>query len=174
MSSEVSAWAGCSTCKKPIGFGQTYYLCSVSTCNRKRNGFYFCTVACWDAHVPMMRHRESWAEQNTAPSRAQWEQDQQAEWDKAVASQARAEASRSVPAARPAEAGELPRDVLVVVSKLKQYIKQHSNMNTSESVTGVLSDHIRGLCAAAIANAAEDGRKTVMDRDFLPLFEEKL
>jgi histone H3/H4 len=40
-------------------------------------------------------------------------------------------------------------------------------MNTSESVTGVLSDHLRTLCDQAIAHAAEDGRKTVMDRDFL-------
>ena len=173
MSSEVSAWNVCSTCKKPIGFGQTYYLCNVSTCNRKRTGFYFCAVACWDAHVPMMRHRDAWAEQNVAPSRIQWEQAQQAEQDKAVAAQARAESLRAAAPIGPAHTEDLPRDVLIVVSKLKNYIKQHSNMNTSESVTEVLSDHIRDICAQAIANAAEEGRKTVMDRDFLPLFEDR-
>ena len=58
MNSNDSIWCSCSTCKKPIAFQQTYYVCSVSTCNRKRNGFFFCSVACWDAHVPIMRHRE--------------------------------------------------------------------------------------------------------------------
>jgi len=40
MSSANAIWRSCSTCKKPIEFQQTYYVCSVSTCNRKRNGFF--------------------------------------------------------------------------------------------------------------------------------------
>jgi len=39
-------------------------------------------------------------------------------------------------------------EVLVVVSKLKKYIKESADMNTS------------------IENAKADGRKTIMDRDF--------
>jgi hypothetical protein len=32
----------------------------------------FCDVSCWDAHVPMMNHRESWAEERTAPTYDDW------------------------------------------------------------------------------------------------------
>ena len=42
-------------------------------------------------------------------------------------------------------------------------------MNTSDGVVGILSEHLRRLCAEAIRNAARDGRRTVMDRDFMPL-----
>jgi hypothetical protein len=58
------------------------------------------------------------------------------------------------------------REVLIVVSKLKKYIRARSGMNTSDAVVPVLSDHLRRLCDEAIANATRDGRKTVMDRDF--------
>jgi histone H3/H4 len=56
--------------------------------------------------------------------------------------------------------------VLIVVSKLKAYVKARGSMNTSDSVTPVLSRHLRELCDKAIAHAAGDNRKTVMDRDF--------
>lgn len=58
------------------------------------------------------------------------------------------------------------KDVLVVASKLKSYIRAQSGMNTSGSVMGALSEKIRNLCDSAIQNAKSDGRKTVMDRDF--------
>ena len=57
-------------------------------------------------------------------------------------------------------------EVLVVVSKLKKYIKDSSGMNTSGSVAEVLSSKIRQLCDEAVSNAQNDGRKTIMDRDF--------
>ncbi len=57
-------------------------------------------------------------------------------------------------------------EVLVVVSKLKNYIKSQSGMNTSGNVAPALSALIRQLCDQAIENARRDGRKTVMDRDF--------
>lgn len=63
----VSTWKLCSSCKKPIAHGSVYYLCSVSTCNRKRMPLCFCSVDCWDAHVPGARHRDAWAEENVAP-----------------------------------------------------------------------------------------------------------
>jgi histone H3/H4 len=65
-----------------------------------------------------------------------------------------------------APAEDLPQDVLVVVSKMKAYVKARSGMNTSDGVTDVLSAKIRKLCDAAIEVAQADGRKTVMDRDF--------
>ncbi len=168
MRTEESAWRVCNTCKTPIAFEQTYYVCSVSTCNRKRTGFFFCSIACWDTHLPIMRHREAWAEEIRAPTQAAWERAQKAEREK-TAVRARPTPSAPLPGSAPGhdQADTLPKDVLVVVSKLKQYIKQHANMNTSDNVTGVLSDHLRDLCNQAIDNATQDGRRTVMDRDFL-------
>lgn len=178
--SEPNAWKHCSTCKTNIAFGQSYYECSVSTCNRKRTALYFCSVPCWEAHVPMMRHRDAWAVEARAPSRDAWEQEQQAEAEAERAREARTRTSPEVPHRRvvgaaapsPEPSGvdlsddDLPRDVLVVVSKLKQYIRARSGMNTSDGVTGILSDHIRRLCDHAIRSAGQEGRKTVLDRDF--------
>ena len=57
-------------------------------------------------------------------------------------------------------------EVLVVASKIKNYIRAKSGMNTSAAVMDALSGKIRGLCDQAIEQAKSDGRKTVMDRDF--------
>lgn len=57
-------------------------------------------------------------------------------------------------------------EVLVVASKVKTYIKSQADMKTSATVLSALSDKIRGMCDAAIASARNDGRKTVLDRDF--------
>ena len=57
-------------------------------------------------------------------------------------------------------------EVLVVASKLKNYIKGKSGMNTSAAVMEALSAKIRQLCDQAVENAKREGRKTVMDRDF--------
>ena len=58
------------------------------------------------------------------------------------------------------------KENLVVVSKLKSYIKASAGLSTSGSVPEVLSEQIRQLCDGAIESAKKDGRKTVMDRDF--------
>jgi len=57
-------------------------------------------------------------------------------------------------------------DTLVVVSKVKAFIKTASGFNTSGSVTAVLSKVVEKECLKAIENAKAEGRKTVMDRDF--------
>lgn len=57
-------------------------------------------------------------------------------------------------------------EVLVVASKLKNYIRTKSGMNTSAAVMDALSSKIRELCDQAIEKAKAEGRKTVMDRDF--------
>ena len=59
------------------------------------------------------------------------------------------------------------KEVLVVASKVKAYIRAQSGMNTSSAVLEVLSERIRQLCNEAIEKAKQDGRKTVMDRDFM-------
>lgn len=174
---ETGSFRHCSTCKKPIEFGAAYFVCSVSTCNRKRIGLFFCSVPCWDAHLPEARHRDAWAEEQRAPTREEAEDEQgdavETEERKTLPSPDAAARRRIVAPAASApddeDDAELPKDVLVVVSKLKAYVKARSGMSTSDGVTGVLSDHLRRLCNEAIRNAARDDRKTVMDRDFTPL-----
>jgi hypothetical protein len=170
--SEAEHFRVCSTCKKPIGFGADYMQCSVSTCNRNKLAQFFCSLACWDAHLPEARHRDAWAEPMKAPTREAFRREQQEEEEREQRASARESSMseeaekrrRLVGAAAPAQ--DLPKDVLVVVSKLKAYIKARSGMNTSDSVTDVLSDQIRKLCDAAIEVAQSDNRKTVLDRDF--------
>jgi hypothetical protein len=121
-----------------------------------------------------MRHREAWAVEKHAPSRAEWERQKRQEQASARSKEARASAApaRRPPTPVPAEkeAGAIPRDILIVASKLKTYIRARSGMNTSESVMDVLSDRLRKLCDEGIRNAERDGRKTVMDRDFKSVY----
>lgn len=56
-------------------------------------------------------------------------------------------------------------EALVVASKVKKYIKDKSGMNTSASTIEALSQVVAQACDAAIQNAQQDNRKTVMDRD---------
>ena len=155
---DASTWKRCNTCKKPIAFASGYFTCNVSTCNRKGTDFAFCSVSCWDAHVPVLRHRDAWAEEQRAPTAAAWAERQRAEAERAVAAPA---AEPRVPARRPRRraarrvgGGEaIPHDVLVVVSKLKAYVRARSGMNTSDGVTDVLSDRLRTLCDQAIEQA---------------------
>ena len=60
---------------------------------------------------------------------------------------------------------EVPNEVLIVVSKVKAYIRARSGMNTSDAVAEALSDLVRKAADQAIATAKADGRKTVMARD---------
>ncbi|MGE0398848.1 MAG: hypothetical protein AB7T06_19220 [Kofleriaceae bacterium] len=57
------------------------------------------------------------------------------------------------------------KDVLIVVSKMKKYIKDRSGFNCSDAVAEQLSDHVRAICDEAIRAAGRDERKTVLDRD---------
>ncbi len=137
-----SAWQKCTTCKKEIAYGQKFWVCNVSTCNTKRNNYMFCSVGCWDAHVPLLRHKDSWAEERQAPKRLM------------------GPGGMMATVAKPVE------DVLVVASKVKSYIKDRADMNTSDRVMEILTAKIKILCDDAIDKAREEGRKTVLDRDF--------
>jgi hypothetical protein len=177
MEPERDYYRLCSSCKRPLPFDGPYFVCSVSTCTRKRTGLTFCSLPCFEAHVPGARHREAWAEQQRAPSRAQWEQEQAAERAAEQAQQRTPEPQRAerriVGVGSSAEGGaialqqrDLPHDILIVASKLKAYVRARSGMNTSDAVMDVLSDIMRELCDGAIHKAAADGRKTLMPRDF--------
>ncbi len=54
-----AGFAVCSMCRKPIAMNAKYFRCSVSTCNSGRVKLYFCSVSCWDAHLPTARHRSA-------------------------------------------------------------------------------------------------------------------
>lgn len=56
-------------------------------------------------------------------------------------------------------------ETLVVVSKVKKHIKDRSGMNTSQTAIDALTKIVADMCESAVSNAANDGRKTVLDRD---------
>jgi hypothetical protein len=184
-------WMLCSACRKPIRFGAVHWVCSVSTCNRDRTRLVFCSVSCWDSHVATLRHRDAWAVEARAPGRGEAEREARNEPAPRQAAPAPAPAPRpqqAAPAPRPlpaaAPSAPAPRpsvtahaggpalsnqydhdDILVVVSKVKKYIRDRGGMNTSEAVAEALGAHVRRVCDDAIRNAVRDGRKTVLDRD---------
>jgi hypothetical protein len=57
------------------------------------------------------------------------------------------------------------REILVVASRLKAYIRDAAGYSTSDRVLPVLSDALRKICDEAIRNARRDERMTVLDRD---------
>ena len=155
--SDPSAWRRCSSCKKPIAFRALYWTCSVSTCNQKRTGLAFCTVSCWDAHLPVARHREAWAEERTAPSSAA----------AGSASGGGGEKQRRIvrPGEAPPQTAPTADEVLVIASRIKDYIRAKSGYNTSDRVMVPLSRIVRRVCDEAIRKAQQGGRLTVLDRD---------
>lgn len=197
-------WKKCSSCKQEIAYSKTYWTCSVSTCKQKRVYYVFCSVACWDSHVPVMNHKNAWAEEHQAPSFKNWKElqeslglpiNQDAKNNKTLPSKdgfdgkhandnqstqrrilvqtssysnplnSKVASAKTEPMLEETDSSQ-DGDILIVASKLKNYIKNKSNMNTSAVVLEVLSDHIRKLCDIAIRNAQKEGRKTVLDRDF--------
>ena len=158
QSSEVNVWRKCSRCKKDIAKNSKYYECSVSTCTNPRTGYVFCSVGCWEAHVPGARHRDAAAIEKKSPNVA-WDPENPVSAPKRIIVNTSTSSS---------SIAKVPIDVLVVVSKLKDYIKAKADMNTSDSVKDILSEIIRRLCDDAIDKARVEGRKTVMDRDFNP------
>lgn len=177
-------WYRCSECRTEIPFGGMHYVCSVSTCNRARMKLVFCSVVCWDSHLSSVRHRDAGAIEARAPGKEQWQREQAAE-AAASAPAAPTPSTSSAPVVRRmvgdaasnpvAPAGNSPgqvtlatvtdKDVLIVVSKLKKYIKDRSGFNCSDAVAEHLSEHVRAVADEAIRNAARDERKTVLDRD---------
>jgi hypothetical protein len=145
-------WKPCSTCKKPIAWGARHYRCSVSTCNSGRFQLAFCSVACWDAHNPAMSHRSgTWAVEAFAP--------------KAASAAAAPEPERRV--VRPGgSAPAEPEEVLIIASRLKDFVRDEAQFNTSADVMEALSTIVRDATRDAIARARVEGRRTVMARDF--------
>jgi hypothetical protein len=187
MSEQINSWKNCASCKKPIGFKQKYFECSVSTCQGKRTGYAFCSVFCWERHLPGAKHRDAGAIEKVSPSQAEWQSEiahsggpANSSVNNAVTTNFNSVANgssvnsnvpqrrivgQSTPQTAPTKSA-IHSEVLVVVSKMKSYIKEIADMNTSGEVADVLSDMIREACDQAINSARADGRKTVMGRDF--------
>ena len=176
----AETWLKCSACRNDIPFNATHWVCSVSTCNRARTRLVFCTVSCWDSHVAVLRHRDAWAVEARAPTKDAWQKELAADAAEGrtpppqPAAPAAPVVRRVVGDASPVTAAAAEgvklaevtdKDVLIVVSKMKKYIKDRSGMNCSDAVAELLSDHVRALCDDAIRAAARDERKTVLDRD---------
>lgn len=185
METERDRWRRCSSCKAALAFAAPYWACNVSTCNRGRTALAFCSVSCWDAHLAVVPHRESWAVERHAPTREQWEREQAGEGaarpgPAALAAAARPSSGevshsaappatggrRILPPPAPARPDPVGRDVLIVISKLKAYVRARAGMNTSDRCGEPLSDAVRELADRAIEKARAEGRKTVLDRDF--------
>lgn len=140
-------WRRCGTCKKEILYSAIYQVCNVSTCKK----LVFCSVDCWDVHNPVMNHKNSWAEENRAPK------------EEAASEQENAP-RRILITNRPTSKED--EEILIVASKLKQYIKDKHDLNTSANVMEILSNKVRRICNHAAEKAKSEGRKTLMDRDF--------
>lgn len=145
-------WRNCGSCKKPIALGSNFYACSVSTCKKTA----YCSMPCFDDHSPVFRHKDAWAEERTAPLQPETSSD---------APPSRIATARLAPST-PSVSKMLPKDTLIVGSKLKDYVRARSDLNTSAAVLDRLSDMVRVLCDRAIEQALRDNRKTLMDRDF--------
>jgi hypothetical protein len=145
-------WRRCSACKQPIALASTYWVCGVSTCNRERTGLVFCSVRCWEVHLPSANHREAWAVEKTSPA--------------VVAEKASATGPpEKRPAAAQKAAAAAPAEVLIVASRLKDYIRESSGFSTSDRVLAPLSAIVRRLCDEAVQSATREGRTTVLERD---------
>lgn len=157
-------WNKCSTCKVELLFGAAYYICSVSTCQGKRTGLHFCSVECWDAHLGFARHRDAGALDAVAPTREKY----LAGLEDAPAPETRKILVRPAGALSPSSSpggDESGVETLVVVSKVKQLIRDQSEMSTSQCAIDALTQKVVQECRKAIGNAKAAGRKTVMGRD---------
>ncbi len=134
-------WRNCSVCKKEIKLGAVYQKCSISSCRKS----VFCSVDCWDMHNSILGHKSAWAEEAVAK-----------EAKRIMVSSSTSQTKR-----------EIPRDILIVASKLKNYVKDKHDLNTSGNVMERLSDIVRYFCDQAVDRARSEGRKTLMDRDFI-------
>jgi len=154
----MQVWRKCSSCKGDILTGQKYYVCSVSTCQGKVTNYAFCSVNCWDAHVPVERHRgdSAGAMERTAPK------------EPGAEPAPRVVLTGGTPAkAPPPGKTSVEDEILVVVSKVRKYVSEKSGLNTSAEVYDTLTEKIKRLCDRAIDHAKSQGRKTIMSRDFV-------
>lgn len=148
----MGAWRKCGVCKKEIPLGGIYQKCSISSCRKS----VFCSVDCWSVHDSVMGHKSAYAEEERAPKVSEEEGQRPRRRLVVPSGSGGAKSTES----------HLPMDTLIVVSKLKSYVKAKSGMNTSGDVADELSKFVRVIVNEALDNARAEGRKTLMARDF--------
>lgn len=146
-------WRKCGSCKKEIGFNSIYQVCGVSSCKKTA----FCSVNCWNLHNEVMNHKSAWAEERRSPRKEDYVPDQDENAPRRIIVQNKSATT---------EGHTNEEDILIVASKLKAYIKDKYDMNTSANVMEILSHQVRRLTDRAVERARAEGRKTVMDRDY--------
>ena len=57
----------CSMCRTRIAPEQVRYRCSVSACNIGRLKLRFCSVGCFERHIPTARHRSAICVEESRP-----------------------------------------------------------------------------------------------------------
>ena len=167
MTTSTQYWKPCSSCKKEIGFNTKYYECSVSTCTGYRTGYVFCSVPCWERHVPGAKHRDAAAVEKKSPIETEFKKSHEVTTTAGAAQRRIIASSPAVPSSSISAKND-ETEILVVVSKVKAYIKSQADMNVSDDIMNILSHRIRYFCDQAIKNAQSDGRKTVQERDMKP------
>ena len=156
-------WKKCNICKKEIPFGSAYFLCSVSTCRNSRTGFTFCSLECWDAHLGFVKHRSCFAEEAIAPRGDDFLTKESSDENTMIEERP----SRRIICSHQPTSVQHNVDTLVVVSKVKQFIKDESELNTSQCAIDALTQKVVQACLDGIVRAKEAGRKTLMGRDIL-------
>jgi hypothetical protein len=127
-------WRRCGACKEPIALGADHYVCSVSTCNRKRTGMVFCSVSCWEVHLPVANHREAWAIDAKAPTTLE-------EPDKSAAPKRESRRRVVRDAAQASTVTSAPQEVLIVASRLKDYVRARRLQNLGARFGSPLRHH---------------------------------
>lgn len=107
-----------------------------------------------------MNHKSSWAEENRSPKKENYQAEEDTNAPRRILVTNRTSESSSATG----EGNE--EEILIVASKLKQYVKDKFDMNTSANVMEALSRVVRRQTDRAIERAKSEGRKTLMDRDF--------
>src|SRR5690606_7637914 len=110
---DALVWKKCNSCKGDIPYQGKYFTCSVSSCNQKPFNYVFCSVSCFERHLPGARHKDAAAINEVAPK-------YQAASQSSVAATSSAPNRRIVsptPSTSSSTANQnLPNDILIVVS----------------------------------------------------------
>lgn len=147
----MSEWRKCSVCKKSIELGADYYVCSITSCRKSS----FCSVECWDVHNGVMSHKSAGAIDAKAPTHV----------DETLSPRKYIVTTATSDLVSP-QKELVNKEILIVASKFKDYVRDLHGLNTSANVFEKLSDIVRKCADDAASQAKAEGRKTLMDRDF--------
>lgn len=149
--SEQNFWRRCGSCKKEIHYNSPYQVCGNSSCQK----FAYCSIDCWSLHNSIMNHKNGWSEDRVSPKK-------ETEGNKRLIIIPKSQNTKN----EIENKTESENEILIVASKLKQYVKDKHELNTAADVMDILSQKVRRLTDQASLKAKSEGRKTLLDRDF--------